>query len=151
MYAPASGRAGASLVHAIAFAALAAVFTISPTAHGATPASGTLTDTSGPITYTAGPFAVANPTPVPLLDAGPECTNPVQPCDDFALTVSLPSDYAETHPNQVVKFTAGWKDTGTGKSDYDLYVYKGTVTITDGSEAPYVKSASSADPEVTSM
>jgi len=151
MDAPASGRAGARLVLAIAFAALAAVFTISPTAHGATPASGTLTDTSGPITYTAGPFAVANPTPVPLLDSGPECANPVQPCDDFALTVSLPSDYAETHPSDVVRFTMSWADSGTGQSDYDLYVYKGTVTNTDGSEAAYAQSASSANPEITSI
>ena len=151
MHAPASGRAGARLVLAIAFAALAAVFTISPTAHGATPASGTLTDTSGPITYTAGPFAVANPTPVPLLDSGPECANPVQPCDDFALTVSLPSDYAETHPSDVVRFTMSWADSGTGQSDYDLYVYKGTVTNTDGSEAAYAQSASSANPEITSI
>src|SRR5437667_943520 len=128
MHAPASGRAGARLILAIAFAALAAVFTISPTAHGATPASGTLTDTSGPITYTAGPFAVANPTPVPLLDSGPECANPVQPCDDFALTVSLPSNYAEQNPGKVIKVSAGWTDTGTGQADYDLYVYKGHVT-----------------------
>ncbi|MFL5959387.1 MAG: PKD domain-containing protein [Gaiellaceae bacterium] len=136
---------------ATAFAALAAVLTILPAARGATPASGTLTDTSGPITYTAGPFAVANPTPVPLLDSGPECANPVQPCDDFALTVSLPSDYAEQHPNDTIRFTATWADTGAGVSDYDLYVYKGTVTDTDGSQAAWVQSASSADPEVTSM
>jgi hypothetical protein len=122
-----------------------------PTAHGATPASGTLTDTSGPVSYTAGPFAVANPTPVPVVDSGPECDNPVQPCDEFNLTVSLPSDYAETHPNDVARFTTGWTDTGTGQSDYDLYVYKGTVANTDGSEAAYTQSASSADPEITSI
>lgn len=122
-----------------------------PTAHGATPAGGTLTDTSGPITYTAGPFALANPTPVPVVDSGPECDNPVQPCDDFALTVSLPSDYAETHPNDVIRFTMGWTDSGTGQSDYDLYVYKGTVTNTDGSEAAYTQSASGANPEITAI
>jgi hypothetical protein len=130
---------------------LAAACVVLPAARAATPASGTLTATSGPITYTAGPFAVANPTPVPLVDSGPECDNPVQPCDDFALTVSLPSDYAEQHPNDVVRFTMSWTDTGTGQSDYDLYVYKGTVTNTDGSEAAYVQSASSANPEITSM
>ncbi|HEU5216266.1 MAG TPA: PKD domain-containing protein [Gaiellaceae bacterium] len=145
------GRGGARLALAFAFAALAAVFTVMPTAHGATPASGTLTDTSGPITYTAGPFALANPTPVPVVDSGPECDNPVQPCDDFALTVSLPSDYAETHPNDVIRFTAGWTDSGSGQSDYDLYVYKGTVTNTDGSEAAYTQSASGANPEITAI
>jgi PKD repeat protein len=148
---PGGGRARARLAPAILFAALAAVFTISPAAHGATPASGTLTDTSGPVVYSAGPFAVANPTPVPLVDSGPECDNPVQPCDDFILTVSLPSGYAEQHPNDVIRVTAGWNDTGAGLSDYDLYVYKGTVTNTDGSQAAYVQSASSADPEIASM
>jgi hypothetical protein len=143
------GRARLGL--AVVFAALAAVITVMPTAHGATPASGTLTDTSGPVTYTAGPFALANPTPVPIIDSGPECANPVQPCDDFALTVSLPSDYAETHPNGVVRFTMGWTDTGTGQSDYDLYVYKGTVTDTDGSEAPYAKGPGSGNPEVAAI
>ncbi len=152
MHAPGSRSAGARLALALAFAALAAVFTVMPSAaHGATPASGMLTDTSGPITYTAGPFAVANPTPVPVVDSGPECDNPVQPCDDFALTVSLPSDYAETHPNDVIRITAGWSDTGAGVSDYDLYVYKGNVTSTDGSEAAWAQSASSADPEIASM
>jgi hypothetical protein len=82
--------------------------------------------------YTAGPFALANPAgSAPGLRA--EGENPVQPCDDFALTVTLPSDYAETHPNDVIRFTMGWTDTGTGQSDYDIYVYKGTVTNTDGS------------------
>jgi hypothetical protein len=150
MHVPA-GRAGARLALALALAALAAAFTLMPTAHGATPASGTLTDTSGPITYTAGPFAVANPTPVPVVDQGPECQNPVQPCDDFTLTVSLPSDYAETHPNDVIRFTQSWTDTGTGQADYDLYVYKGTVTNTDGSEAAYVSGGGQSNPEIASM
>jgi PKD repeat protein len=151
MHARGSGSARARLALAVGLAALAAAFMVLPTAHGATPASGTLTDTSGPITYTAGPFAVANPTPVPVIDSGPECDNPVQPCDDFALTVSLPSDYAETHPNDVIRFTMSWADTGTGESDYDLYVYKGTVTNTDGSEAAYTQSASGANPEITAI
>jgi len=150
MHAP-GGKAWARVALAVAFAALAAVFTISPTANGATPASGTLTDTSGPIAYTAGPFALANPTPIPLLDSGPECENPVQPCDDFALTVTLPSDYAETHPNDVIRFTMGWTDTGTGQSDYDIYVYKGTVTNTDGSQAPYTRGPGSGNPEITAI
>ena len=119
-------RARARLAPAFALAALAAIFTVIPSAaRGATPASGTLTNTSGPLTYTAGPFAVANPTPVPVVDSGPEC-NPVQPCDEYQLTVSLPSGYTAAHPNDVVRITEGWTDTGSGQADYDLYVYKGT-------------------------
>src|SRR5438132_13423984 len=85
----------------------------------ATPSRGTLTDTSGPLTYTAGPFFVANPTPVIELDSGPECNNPAQPCDDFALTVTLPSGYAAAHPGASIKATLSWNDTGSGNSDYD--------------------------------
>src|SRR5260370_12842796 len=68
----------------------------------ATPPSGTLTTTSGPISYTTGQFFVANPTPVIEVDSGPECDNPLQPCDDYALTVTLPSGYAATHPNAAI-------------------------------------------------
>jgi PKD domain len=151
MHSSGGSKSGAKLVLAIALVGVAAIFTISPGANGATPASGTLTDTSGPITYTAGPFPVANPTPVPIFDSGPECANPVQPCDDFALTVSLPSDYAETHPGDVIKVTEGWTDTGTGQADYDLYVYKGTVTNTDGSQAAYASGPGNADPEIATI
>lgn len=120
-------------------------------ARAATPSSGTLTATSGPLSYTAGPFSVANPTPVPLVDVGPECNNPVQPCDDYALTVSLPSDFTSTHPGELIRFSLSWGDTGTGESDYDLYVYSGTVTTTDGSQQAKTQSASSANPEVTTL
>src|SRR5436309_3507292 len=117
----------------------------------ATPSSATLTDASGPVAYTAGPFTGANPTPVPQVDSGPECLNPVQPCDDFALTVTLPSGYAAAHPNAAIKVTMSWTDTGTGKSDYDLYVYRGTVTNTDGSQSADYQSASSANPEAPTI
>ncbi len=132
------------------FAAVLAI-AIAANAGAATPASGTLTDVSGPITYTAGPFLVPNPTPVPEVDSGPECDNPIQPCDDYALTVSVPAGYGATHPYAAVKVTMGWTDTGSGKSDYDLYIYKGTVTSTNGSQAADYQSASSNDPEVAAI
>src|SRR5437763_16520002 len=71
----------------------------------ATPSSGTLTDTSGPLTYTAGPFFVANPTPILFVDQGPECSGSAQPCDNYALTVTLPAGYAAAHPNAAIKVT----------------------------------------------
>src|SRR5438874_1030574 len=124
-----------------------------------TPSSGTLTDTSGPVSYTAGPFAGANPTPVILVDSGPECSGSGQPCDDFALTVTLPAGYHTTHPNASVKVTMSWTDTGSGSSDYDLYVYKNPrndcnptdCTSTDGTQAADYQSASSANPEVATI
>ncbi|HKC23930.1 MAG TPA: hypothetical protein VKF32_04265, partial [Thermoanaerobaculia bacterium] len=117
----------------------------------ASPSAGTLTDSSGPLTYTSGPFTAANPTPLPQLDAGPECANPIQPCDDYALTVTLPSGYASAHPNARVKVTMSWTDAGSGSSDYDLYVYRGTVINTDGSQSANWQSASSSNPEVASV
>src|SRR5882672_308219 len=69
----------------------------------ATPSSGTLTDVSGPLFYDAGPFNVANPTPVIELDSGPECNGSAQPCDNFALMVTLPAGYHAANPNASVK------------------------------------------------
>ena len=137
-------------LHLLALGLLCCVPALLP-ADAATPPNGTLTDTSGPISYDAGPFSVPNPTPVPEVDSGPECNNPTQPCDDFALTVTLPSDYTTTHPNDLIRFTAGWTDGGSGHSDYDLYIYNGTVTGTNGSQTALAQSASSADPESTSI
>src|SRR5213082_4125043 len=125
----------------------------------ATPSSGTLTDTSGPLTYTAGPFFVANPTPILFLDTGPECFGSEQPCDDYALTVTLPSGYAAAHPNASIKVAMSWTDNGSGASDYDLYIYKNPrsdcsptdCTSTDGSQAANYQSASSSNPEIATI
>src|SRR5205814_800129 len=124
-----------------------------------TPSSGTLTDTSGPVSYTAGPFFVSNPTPVIELDSGPECGGSSQPCDDFALTVSLPSGYHTSNPNASVKVTLSWTDSGSGSSDYDLYIYKtprpdcrpNDCTKTNGGQAADYQSASSNNPEIATI
>src|SRR5437899_9348286 len=89
----------------VAFLLYSAAGLLGMLSFAATPPSGTLTDTSGPVTYTAGPFFVANPTPVIEVDSGPECNNPAQPCDAYALTVTLPSGYAAAHPNAAIKVT----------------------------------------------
>jgi hypothetical protein len=137
----------AHLIRACALFVVAAPLT----SWAAVPSSGTLTDTSGPLSYTAGPFAVANPTPVPLVDAGPECFNPLQPCDDFRLTVALSSAYVAAHPNAAVKLTMSWTDAGAGASDYDLYVFRGVVTNTDGGQSADYQSAGSSNPEVATI
>jgi hypothetical protein len=124
-----------------------------------TPSSGTLTDTSGPKSYTAGPFFIANATPIPEVDAGPECNNPDQPCDDYILTVTLPSGYMTNHPNAAVKVTLSWTDAGTGQSDYDLYIYNNPdpdcsptdCSVTDGTQAAASQSASSSNPEIATF
>jgi hypothetical protein len=89
-----------------------------------TPSSGTLTDVSGPLTYSSGPFNQPNVSPVGAgqLDVGPRCDGNLFPCDNFALTLSLPPGYAAAHPNAAIKVTMGWTDTASGMSDYDLYI-----------------------------
>src|SRR4051794_2464131 len=90
-----------------------------------TPSNGTITESTPTATYSAGPFFVVNPTPIIEVDVGPECDNPAQPCDDFALTTNLPAGYAAAHPSASIKITASWTPTGnSGKADYDLYVFK---------------------------
>src|SRR5207237_9750068 len=105
------------------------------------------------------PFNAANPTPVIELDRGPECNNPSQPCDDYALTVTLPTGYHAAHPNAAVKVAMSWTDTGTGNSDYDFDNYKNpradcspnNCTVTDGSHAADYQSAGGSNPEVASI
>src|SRR5438552_506669 len=92
-------------------------------------------------------FSKAERLLVPMLfvDQGPECSGSAQPCDDYALTVTLPAGYAVAHPTAAVKVTLSWTDTGSASSDYDLYIYKGAVHATDGSQAADYQSASSAN------
>src|SRR5207247_5262651 len=124
-----------------------------------TPSSGTLTDTSGPQTYMAGPFFVANPTPVIFVDQGPECFGSEQPCDDYALTLTLPAGYHAAHPNAAVKVTMSWTDAHAGQSDYEIYVYQNPradcdptdCTATDGSQMADYQSAGSSNPEVATI
>ena len=117
-----------------------------------TPSSGTVSVANPVLTYDAGPFFQPNQSPLGLgqLDSGPRC-NSQFPCDNFALTVNVPSDYATTNPNASLKVTLYWTDTGSGQSDYDLYIYKGTVTTLSGSQQADYQAASSANPEVASV
>ncbi len=87
----------------------------------ANPPSGTLTDTSAPLTYTAGPFFVPNAfgNTIPG-ECDPDPAFPLVPCDVYRLTVSLPPDYATTHPNQSVFVRVEWP---TEAADFDLYLW----------------------------
>jgi len=135
----------------IAFSLCSVGVLLAMVSFAATPSSGTLTDTSGPLTYTGGPFFVANPTPILFVDQGPECFGSAQPCDDYVLTVTVPAGYAAAHPNAAVKATLSWTDSGSRRSDYDLYVYRGIVHDTDGSQSADFQSTSSANPEISTI
>lgn len=101
------------------------------------------------LTYDAGPFNVANQSPLGLgqLDSGPRC-DAADPCDSYTLTVTLPGGYAAAHPNGGIKATMYWTDTGSGQSNYDLYIYNGTNPTVDGNHPADHQSASGANPEV---
>jgi hypothetical protein len=87
----------------------------------AEPSSGTLTDTSGQIEYTAGPFFAPNAFGNSIAgECDPDPSFPLVPCDVYRLTVTLPADYATTHPNQSVFVRVEW---GTAAADFDLYVW----------------------------
>lgn len=118
----------------------------------ASPSSGTLTDVSGPLTYSAGPFNQPNQSPAGAgqLDTGPRCGTPGFPCDSYLLTVTMPTSVAN-YPNAAIKVSAGWIDTGTSQSDYDLYVFKGNVATTNGNMIADYQSASGANPEVATI
>lgn len=93
---------------------------LSPTL-AATPSSGTVTPSSGPFVYTGGPFDFDNQTGTPDTPAGPGtppvCQDPVLPCDDFALTVSIPP--ADTN----VYFLRVSVSFANVASDFDLYLF----------------------------
>jgi hypothetical protein len=149
-----SGAISLRLLAAFLFCAAAALLAMSGFAD--IPAAGTLTNKSGPLTYTAGPFFVSNKTPIIEVDVGPRCNGTTLPCDDHALTVTLPSGYMSRHPNAAVRVTMSWIDAGTGQSDYDMWVYPNPDTAcnptdcssTNGTQTPIHQSTTSANPEV---
>src|SRR5437762_483567 len=118
------------------------------TSLAATPSSGTLSEGTPVLNYDAGLFNTANQSPLGLgqLDQGPRCNGTTFPCDSYALTISLPAGYAAQHPNASAKATMYWADTGSGQSDYDLYIYRGNVTTLNGSQAADYQSAGGANP-----
>lgn len=105
----------------------AALGFIAGTAFAADPAAGTLTDTSGPLQYTAGPFLVPNPTPdLALANQDPTCEPSLMNCDVYDLTIALPEDYAETHPDDSIVIQVGWSAIASDPvnlPDFDLYLY----------------------------
>jgi hypothetical protein len=96
----------------------------------ATPDAGSVSDTSTSVQWTAGPFAAPNVTGTTGdVTCGPGL------CDDFALHVSTPAGYGDTHQLTV---KVGW---ATAAADFDVYLldHSGTVVAS---------AASSSDPEV---
>jgi PKD repeat protein len=92
-------------------------------ATAATPSSGTLSVGTPTLTFTSGPHTESNP------DADCEAG----PCDEYALTVDLPPDYAATNPNALITFELEYDVQG----DLDLRLLDQAGTeVTDSGEPP---------------
>src|ERR1700720_2313596 len=125
-----------------------------------TPPSGTLSLATPVLNYDAGPFFQANQSPLGLgqLDVGPRC-DAADPCDNFSLTVTLPAGYAAAHPFSGVKVTAVWTDAGSGRTEYDLYIFKipradcptPDCSSPDGNERADYQSVSGKNPQIASI
>lgn len=104
-------------------------------AGAATPASGTVSPDNPSVSYEAGPFLVSNVTGT--VTGLPVCNTPATPCDSFTLNVSLPADYAQAHPDDVLTIRVTWPNQ---LNDFDMYVLDDQGNQVD-------RAASSADPE----
>lgn len=109
-----------SLAHHVVIAAEVLLFVLlAGSVSAATPAGGQVGDSERTQSYGGGPFVAPNRTD-PLGDgAALTCLPELAPCDDYALTVGLPTDYLLTHPEATVKVSLA---SVNGSSDYDLYV-----------------------------
>src|SRR4051794_11452647 len=87
-----------------------------PTAHGATPASGTVTATASAVQYSGSASAVP---PALTRRACVEGQN----CDTFDLVVDVPANFYDTS-DRVLSVTISWTDPA---NDLDLYVCQGTA------------------------
>ncbi|MFF9817814.1 hypothetical protein [Streptomyces sp. NPDC014006] len=96
----------------------------------ATPVSGSISDSAPTTTWSAGPFAVPNVSGT----TGPVACGDAQPCDDYALRVTVPSGYDADHH---LRIDVEWPDSA---ADFDLYVLD-----PDGREI--AAAASTSDPE----
>src|SRR5882724_3818602 len=105
------------------------------TSPSSTPAGGTLSLANPTLTYTGnGPYFIPSVQ-------GNTCSPPDQ-CDEYALTVELPADFATTNPNDRIHIEVGWNDPSGGVVDYDVYVLNSQGTNISGSNA-----AGSSNPE----
>jgi hypothetical protein len=110
MHAIVGTRAVGILVAAIMLA------TVVGPAVAATPEGGQISDTQRSVSYRGGPFVAPNRSDPLFGDGSTQLCVPVTvPCDDFALTVSLPDGIGDASVRVALA-----SDSGT--SDYDLYV-----------------------------
>ncbi len=129
----------AGLIYPRVFVALLLFFgaiSMAMLSFGSTPSDGTLTDTSGPLTYTAGPFFQPNAFGNTIAgECDPDPSDPLVPCDTYALHVRLPAGYVQANPNQHLFVRIDWS---TPAARFDLYLWDarswaGTTSFPSGS------------------
>jgi hypothetical protein len=105
---------------AVALVSVVLLISLVGPASAATPSGGQLTDQQRTLSYGGGPFVAPNRTD-PLFGDGATltCLPELSPCDDFALSVSLPAGFLTLHPDARVRVALA---SVNGTSDYDLYV-----------------------------
>ncbi|HEX7185660.1 MAG TPA: PKD domain-containing protein [Thermoanaerobaculia bacterium] len=89
----------------------------------------TITETSRSASASGGPFFVPNETYTASFVLGVAgqansdsftCDALANPCFEVQVDVALPADYAQQHPTDVIRITAGWDPQ---VSDLDMHVY----------------------------
>jgi hypothetical protein len=81
----------------------------------AMPSSGTVNPSSPTVGYGGGPFSQTNQTGTAGPPTEPTCVNPLLPCDDYALTVSVP-------PGDPNTYFVNVSITFSPSADFDLYL-----------------------------
>lgn len=80
------------------------------------------------------------------------CGGAQNPCDSYVLTTSVSAAYLAANPGASARVILSWTDTGSGNSDYDLYIYSGNVgNTTATTPVPVFRAASAANPESTAI
>lgn len=101
-------------------------------ADAATPSSGSVSPSSTTATFTGGPFDFTNESGVPPIDPAPgvppACVDPALPCDDFALTTSIPGADPHSYGIQVAV-------TFGGTADFDLWLMDSDGTTIEAASA----------------
>jgi hypothetical protein len=101
---------------------------LTPMAFAADPESGSISPDAREVSFVTGPSLVSNPSG--------DCSLPTSTCDEFALSVTVPSDYLTAHPNAQIRVSTAWANVA---DDYDVYMYLGDSEVG--------ASAGSANPE----
>jgi hypothetical protein len=117
---------------------------VADSALAATPASGTVSPGSPTANYTGGPFMSINQTDT--ADTATIVCTAASPCDDYALSVSIPSGDTNTY---IFTVKISWTDKATpdaSHNDFDLFVYDSKGNVVSGTAG-----ATSANPEQVSI